>query len=1344
MFKKIISEFVASAAFLVWIAGTAPSLLAGVEAASFLPAKQPSVLVLYDGADVDRNPGRIDARYLGNLCGHFTTHRTIQSLSDYKPGQWKAFDAVFCIVYQKHYKVPEAFLRDVPDINRTFCWLGNQVGQLDQLHVLKEHGVAFDRFYQDSPFTSVKYKEHLLDKGDPDINLLVVKDASKADVVAEAISRARDKKVPYIIRSGSFWVVADSPFAYSSENDRYLVFADVLHDILGIDHKEDHRAMIRIEDLNALSNPADLAAVLAIFKKNNVPFSFGIVPVYVNPGERIYVRLSDKPQIVQALKKFVEAGGSPILHGYTHQRRGISTDDYEFWDDLADRPVLGDSERFASSRIEDSLKEAMEAGLYPLSWETPHYAGSIVDYKAVRRYFATTYERRLVANHLGSDQYFPYPVIDLYGQYVIPEDTSYVPKEDQTIQPLLENASSALVVRDGYASAFFHPFLNLALLDGLIKGFKERGYHFVDIRSFPNRVQMEGRLITTESGEIEVGGHGRYLVEQFILPGGKTRERIVDVPEEGLVKRLANLNEGEVYVAQRQETRPPSWIKKLLHVAKGDFSVIQNKWEDVFQGGSIHEPIKTVILWNSRAIGEEAKDQESFYVTLDNLSLNVERVDRRNFTEQEVGAFTLFVVPWSTARILKEEEVSKIIRMVNEGVVLVTDGPSPLAEALGIQLATPAPVQNLTNHLFVAQDTRWPDAPTVPWISRPSFDEATLYYSERDHERPLMIGGVIGEGRYLYMAPLYDPISGLGYARFPDLPFILYNEYRVRPMLKGYTAEAYFDPGYRQNISIERLAKMWRRSGIRTVHAAAWHFYDKYSYDYARLIRVAHQNGIAVYAWFEYPHVSQRFWNQHPEWREKSALLTDARVDWRYLMDLQNPDCQKAIMSDMRSFMEGLDWDGVNLAELTFDSPRGPERPEFFTPFGTTVRRDFKLAHGFDPVGLLDSHSDTFWKKNPAALNTFYEFRKKLNLRLMETFLKNFQEINRRRNHQWEVVVTMLDAHQVPSLSDSLGIDMDGTISLINRFNATLQVEDPASEWSKAPSRYAALGEHYKHVALRRPYVIDINVLPVHPANQKGYASSQPTGSEMMELWRVAADQTSRVCLYSESTIYEQDWEILPHAIAAKADVRKEGDEWIIDTPQTVTLDMGRGARTFLLDGQPWFCSDDGEVWIPPGEHRLVAKRPHHAWMDTTQLETRLLFISGELLGSQGVRRGLEVEYRSPNRCALMFNKMPLITFVDGKPYKITSIKGDDGYVILAPPGHHRVRIMSESALLYFLEFTSLVSASLIVLFGMVSSGLLAVLFIIIWIYRRTHRIRKAFPRSLKRGSKSKAQKVEG
>src|SRR5947208_9164783 len=113
---------------------------------------------------------------------------------------------------------------------------------------------------------------------------------------------------------------------------------------------------------------------------------------------------------------------------------------------------------------------------------------------------------------------------------------------------------------------------------------------------------------------------------------------------------------------------------------------------------------------------------------------------------------------------------------------------------------------------------------------------------------------------------------------------------------------------------------------MAALHVAAWHFYapdaarDRYL---ARLIAACHRKGILVYAWLELPHVSEQFWNDHPEWREKTAVLQDAQLDWRKLMNLTNPDCFRAVSAGVKALVTRFDWDGVNLAELYFESLDG-------------------------------------------------------------------------------------------------------------------------------------------------------------------------------------------------------------------------------------------------------------------------------------------------------------------------------------------------------------------------------------------------------------------------------------
>ncbi len=1291
----------------------------------------PSVLVLFDGPDQDANPGRLDALYLVNLLGHFTTHRVVHSLDTYQTREAEPFDAVFVVVYQKRYRVPAKVLEDLNRRKKVFCWIGNQAKQLEERGLLSRYGIRYAQLADRIKFNQVLYKGRTLAKGDPETNLFEIVDAEKAKVLA-TVSASGMSVSPYVIQSGNLWLFADSPFSYSSENDRYLVLCDLLHDILRIQHAEQHPALLRIEDINAMSNPAFLQATLDVIRKKGIPFSFGFVPMYVDPQERTEFRLADKSDVVHMLVNYVKAGGTPVLHGYTHQYRGVTTDDYEFWDDLSDRPVRGDSEAFATHRVTEAIKESMALGIYPVTWETPHYAASPLDYRVFHRFFNTVYERRLAgssittdkfAGSLNSDQFFPYPVIDRYGQYVIPESLAYVPIDDQRSQPILQNADAAYVVRDGYASVFFHPFLKPQLLEEIIVGIQQRGFHFADLREFPNEVKCEGRVVSTRSGTVEISGHGHYLNEfVFGSHGQGVSQNSLQVDPRALLKRTVHVPEGDTYVALRQEVPAPSALQKLLHLAKGDISVIQRKLGTVLPAQSNRNPVKTIILWDAEATGEGALDQESFAEALNSIGFDVEKIDYSRLMDEDLGPFSMIVIPWTTATSLPPAVVDRIVTGLNGGITLITDGESPLSQGLGIRLGEPIAVNALQDHLFVNQETRWPDRVSVPWIAEPTGDQADVYYSDRDTQHPLVISQRKREGRYLYFAPLFDSVTGKGYGRFPNLPQILIGELRVTPMATRMAADVYFDPGYRQSISIEVLARMWRRFGIRAVHVAAWHFYDKYAYDYSRLVKVAHQNGILVYAWFEWPEVSEQFWTHHPKWREKTADLADAHVDWRFLMNLQEPDCMKAVLKDLQSFMRHNEWDGVDIGELTFESPSGPEEPHLLTPFNAQARHEFQGLQHFDPVELFDTKSPHYWRTDAAGLQAFYQYRRDVNSRLLRTFLTALTKWDQKKNRQWDLVVTMLDALQHPDLGDFLGIDVNRTVALVNHFGATLQVEDPAPDWSKAPERYVRMGERYKGITLKKPFMIDINVLPVHSLTQKGFATAQPTGIEMSQLWRSASSQATRVCFYSESTVYEHDWEMMPFAMAARSSLKREGDNWIVDTPNTVRLDVAHELRRFRLDGQPWYCNEKGAVLIPQGKHVLTFSKGQTTWFDTSQLATRLLSITGELVSSQRIPRGLEVVYDSPMRCAMMFSKAPYKMLLDGVTFKGSVVRGDDGFTVLAPPGHHQLRVLSETASLYAVEFTSVVAASLIVLFGIASSGLLALLFLFIVIRRRFRR----------------------
>ena len=63
----------------------------------------------------------------------------------------------------------------------------------------------------------------------------------------------------------------------------------------------------------------------------------------------------------------------------------------------------------------------------------------------------------------------------------------------------------------------------------------------------------------------------------------------------------------------------------------------------------------------------------------------------------------------------------------------------------------------------------------------------------------------------------------------------------------------------------------------------------------------------------------------------------------------------QASWEKLKQMMERFDWDGVNLAELYFESLEGAGNPARFTPMNDDVRAEFRRDAGFDPVELFDA-----------------------------------------------------------------------------------------------------------------------------------------------------------------------------------------------------------------------------------------------------------------------------------------------------------------------------------------------------------------------------------------------------
>lgn len=493
------------------------------------------VLILHDSSGPFGWIGGIHARMLANLVGHFDLPLRVAPVEDYESGDIAQASAVFYLGGTFDNPLPAAFKREVLATTKPVCWFKYnlwQVGAASPGEFQTRFGFRFDSLDQTGHFT-VTYKGETFGKNpsDPELGRTAILNPSIATAPAWACDPGASNCLPYIVRGGNFWYVADTPFSFLGEEDRYVIFADVMHDILGIEHPESHRALIRIEDVAPTFPPERLRGLADMLSAENVPFLVSVIPVYVDPaghdnnGVPRTVSLSRSPEFQQALRYVISRGGQIVLHGYTHQYdslpnpyRGVSGEDYEFFRVTLDangnfaeaHPVPEDSRKWAQSRVSAARRELKRSGLAAVGWSTPHYAASAIDYEVFGVSFAVTIQRVLYFEGSGSvgggfhrgraqqeaisgdrrfaGQFFPYVIQrDIYGQKIVPENLGNVdlPTLNGATfrQPadLIRVARKQKVVRDGWASAFFHPFLDPGLLRELVRGVKAEGYTYVSL-----------------------------------------------------------------------------------------------------------------------------------------------------------------------------------------------------------------------------------------------------------------------------------------------------------------------------------------------------------------------------------------------------------------------------------------------------------------------------------------------------------------------------------------------------------------------------------------------------------------------------------------------------------------------------------------------------------------------------------------------------------------------------------------------------------------------------------------------------------------------------------------------
>lgn len=480
----------------------------------------PRTLVLYDAppGQTFTKLGMAYAIMLRNLLGHFDSTVDLVPVQNYAAGQVNNYDATFYLGAYYDNSVPPSFMADVTTTAKTVVWFKYNLWQmawdpaynfqgrfgfgfngLRGLNALPSAANPNPGFFDTITYKSLPFVKYYTYDGsavaaDPDVGIVGITDAAKATTLVPMSNPQTGESAPYVVRSGNFWYVADLPFSYIGPRDRYLVLTDLLHDMLGVNHAESHQAMVRLEDVGALVSVSAMQTLTNYLYQRQIPFSIATIPYYADPlgvyngNVAQFIPMSQATNLKTSLNYALARGGEVVMHGYTHQYSnmrnkytGVSGDDYEFWNIVANTPVAEDSMAWAQGRYNAGLLELSSNGYTPTAWETPHYQGSALASKAAAQTFAKTYQRVVyytadnpnfnaaVGKDFAVGQIFPYPIKkDYYGQRVLPESLGNIEYDISAIDPtsnynytwqdIVTNARYVKTVRDGFASFFFHPF----------------------------------------------------------------------------------------------------------------------------------------------------------------------------------------------------------------------------------------------------------------------------------------------------------------------------------------------------------------------------------------------------------------------------------------------------------------------------------------------------------------------------------------------------------------------------------------------------------------------------------------------------------------------------------------------------------------------------------------------------------------------------------------------------------------------------------------------------------------------------------------------------------------------
>ncbi len=625
----------------------------------------------------------------------------------------------------------------------------------------------------------------------------------------------------------------------------------------------------------------------------------------------------------------------------------------------------------------------------------------------------------------------------------------------------------------------------------------------------------------------------------------------------------------------------------------------------------------------------------------------------------------LFLVSQKAAEALNTDDAEQIIEKVRAGRNIMTWGKSYLSEKLGLVFS---------NRKVEIDGYMWSAKSEVPIsFKKPvglelfSYGKGSRLLAEDESANPVMISGKLDKGNFIFSGIPLVSGSGPGYEHYPFVLEAVQGQFGMMPAFARDDLAIYVDIDYHKNEDPAMLAKRIRSYGANQVNISAWYSVEEYGDIYEKLIEECHKKGILTFAWFELPYVSADFWNRNPQWREKTAAGKDAHIDWRRLMALDDPEAMEAVKEYMAGFIGSYDWDGVDIAEIYYESPgEGFENAEKFTPMNDSFRKSFQDRHGVDPKEIFNKLSQYYWKYNKKMKLSILEFRVELITKIHEELLMLCEEL-KRENEYLQTVVTAIDSIADKEMREKIGVDASKIAGLQDKYHFMLQIEDPYTLWNMGPDRYRVIGEEYRSIMSDGNQLsIDINVID---RGGEVYPTRKQRGVELYQLVNTAGSYTDKVILYSLATLEADEMGFVPYSRCGDIEVMESlENEYILKADKGFIWRTATEGKTFYIDGEKWpFVSETGVI-IPGGEHRLKTLN--------TENEDKLLIetVNGEI-SNVSMDAKINFSYTSRGRFFMITPMKPSQVELDGAAYVPDIMEDGNKYTVMLPVGVHRVSI---------------------------------------------------------------------